>query len=104
MLRFGGERVLTKHLPDDTLKSQLTVEDAKIEVTPQIINNTLVIGAPHIMRKPKDKVKVRMVKAKVTAKQSRLEKATSRLYDLEINRGPEKTLNIDFGLYQMEKY
>ncbi len=45
-----------------------------------------------------------MVKAKVTAKKSRLEKATSHLYDLEDSCGPEKTLNIDFGLYQMEDY
>ena len=50
-------------------------------------------------------MKVRMVKAKVTVKKtSRLDKATSHLYDLEDSHGPEKTLNIDFGLYQMEDY
>jgi len=46
----------------------------------------------------------RMVKAKVTIKKSRLEKATSHLYDLEDSCGPEKMLDIDLGLYQMEDY
>jgi hypothetical protein len=104
VLKFGGERALTKHVHDDGLKLHLSVEDAKVEVAPQIIDNTMVIGAPHIMQKPKGKVKVRMVKAKVIAKKSRLEKATSHLYDLEDSTGPEKTLNIDLGLYQMENY
>jgi hypothetical protein len=45
-----------------------------------------------------------MDKAKVTVKKSRLEKATSHLYDLEDSTGPEKVLNIDLGLYQMEDY
>ena len=76
----------------------------KVEVIPKIIDNTLVLAAPNVTRKPKGKIKVRMVKAKVTAKKSRLEKATSHLYDLEDSCGPEKALNIDLGLYQMEDY
>jgi hypothetical protein len=40
----------------------------------------------------------------VSAKKSNLEKTTSNIYDLEDCNGPEKTLNIDFGLYQMEDY
>ena len=80
------------------------IEDAKVEVTPKIIDNTLVLGGSNVMRKPKEKMKVRMVKAKVTVKKSRLEKATSHLYDLEDSCGPEKPLNIDFGLYQMEDF
>ncbi len=95
---------MTKHLHDDALKCPLGIDDVKIEVVPQIINPTMVLAAPHIIRKPKGKMKVRMVKSKVTAKKSRLEKATSHLYDLEDSSGPEKTLNIDFGLYQMEDY
>lgn len=90
---------------EDALKLHLSVEDAKVEVTPKIIDNTLVLGAPNINCKPKGKMKVsRMVKAKMTVKKSRLEKATSHLYDLEDRCGPEKPLNIDFGLYQMEDY
>jgi hypothetical protein len=46
-----------------------------------------------------------MVKNKVPLKRtSRLEKATQCLYDLEEAHEPEKPLNIDLGLYQMEDY
>jgi hypothetical protein len=100
VLKYGGAKALTKHLPDDALKLQLSVE-----VTPKIIDNTTVLSTPNVMRQPKGgKMKTRMVKAKVTVKKSRLEKATSHLYDLEENNAPEKPLNIDFGLYQMEDF
>jgi len=95
---------LTKHVHEDSLKMHLSVQDVKVEVTPKIIDNTMVLSAPNGLRQPKDKVKDRMVKAKMTVKKSRLEKATSHLYDLEDSCGPEKPLNIDFGLYQMEDY
>ena len=95
---------MTKHVHEDALKLPLSLEDAKIEVTPKIIDNTMVLGAPSIMPKPKGKMKTRMVKAKVTVKKTRLDRATSHLYDLEDTCGPEKPLNIDFGLYQMEDY
>ena len=96
---------MTKQLHDDALKINLSIEDVKVEVTPKIIDNALVLGTPSVIGKPKNKMKVnRMVKAKVTIKKSRLEKATSHLYDLEDSCGPEKTLNIDLGLYQMEDY
>ena len=95
---------MTKHVHEDTLKLHLSIEDLKVEVIPKIIDNTLVLGASNVMPKPKGKMKVRMVKAKVTVKKSRLEKATSHLYDLEDSCGPEKPLNIDFGLYQMEDF
>jgi hypothetical protein len=76
-----------------------------VKVQPTCIDNSLVIAAPHIASKPKSsKVKVRMVKAKVVTKKSSLETATSHLYDLEDSHGPEKTLNIDLGLYQMEDF
>ena len=90
---------MTKHLHEE-LKCSLTVEDAKI--APQHIDNTeLVLGASIVVGKPKTK---RMVKPKVTQKKSKLETATSNLYDLEDSHGPEKCLNIDLGLYQMEEF
>jgi len=96
--------VLTKQLPEDHLKLPLNLEDPKIEMTPKIIDNTtLVLGGSIIHPKPKE-MKVRMVKPKVTVKKTRLDKATSHLYDLEDTTGPEKALNIDLGLYQMEEY
>jgi hypothetical protein len=100
--KFGGEKALTKHVPDE-LKCGLPVDAVKVEVTPvapALLDNSLVIAAP-IIAKPK---KVRMVKAKVTPKKSRLDRATSHLYDLEDSHGPEKCLNIDLGLYQMEDF
>jgi hypothetical protein len=102
--KSGGEKALTKHLPEDHLKLPLTLEDAKIECTPKIIDNTpMLLGASTILPKTKE-MKVRMVKPKVTVKKTRLDKATSHLYDLEDTCGPEKALNIDLGLYQMEDY
>jgi len=96
---------LTKHVHDEALKYTLTVEDAKVEIVPKIIDNSMVISGIHVVRKPKGEMKVRMVKPKVTVKSSsRLEKATQHLYDLDEVHGPEKPLNIDFGLYQMENY
>jgi hypothetical protein len=99
--KFGGAKGLTKNVNDE-LKCNLSVEDTK--VVPTIIDTPLIITQPHIVRKPKGKVKVRMVKPKLTAKKSRLDRATSSLYDLEDSHGPEKALNIDLGLYQMEDY
>ena len=94
---------MTKTVHDE-LKCNLTLEDEKIEVTPQIIDNTMQIGATNVMHKPKGKMKVRVVKTKMPVKRSRLEKITNHLYDLEDCTGPEKALNIDLDLYQMEEY
>ena len=95
---------MTKHLHEDTLKP-LGIEDLKIEVVPKTIDHSMVLGGGQIVRKPKNKMKVRMVKSKMPVKRtSRLDKATNNLYDLEDAHGPEKPLNIDFGLYQMEDY
>lgn len=101
MQKYGGERALTKH-DNDELKCNLSIEDAKVE--PQIIDNSLVLDSSSVVCKPESKVKSRMVKAKMTTRKSCLEKATNDLYDLEDSHGPEKVLNIDLGLYQMEDY
>ena len=95
---------MTKHLHEDSLKCPIGIDDLKVEVVPKLISTPMVLGTPHINPKPKNKMKTRMVKAKVTPKKSRLEKATSHLYDLEDSCGPEKVLNIDLGLYQMEDF
>ena len=94
---------MTKHVHDD-LKCNLSVDSVKVEVTPvapALLDNSLVITAPSMVTKTE---KVRMEKAKMTPKKSRLDKATSHLYDLEDSHGPEKSLNIDLGLYQMEDF
>ena len=74
-------------------------------MTPKMINNTMLIGGDEIACKPKAKLKPRMAKSKAPVKRvSKLSKATASLYDLEDAHSPEKPLNIDFGLYQMEEY
>ncbi len=96
---------MTKHLQEESLKCHL--DDAKIEVVPQTIDNSMVLcgGHVHVAAKPDGKLKVRMVKPKVNiAKKTRLGKVTQELYDLESGSEPEKVLNIDLGLYQMEDY
>jgi len=98
---------LTKHasLHDEAIKNTLTIEDVKVEAVPKMIDNSMVMGGSQIVHKPKSKIKVRMVKSKMPVKRtSRLEKAIQHLYDLEDAHEPEKPLNIDLGLYQMEDY
>jgi hypothetical protein len=96
--------VLTKTLNDE-LKCPISPEDVKVEIRPIIIETPMLIAAPCIdyKRKPR-KAKVRMVKNKMATKKSRLEKVTSYLYDLDDCQVPEKNLNIDLGLYQMEDF
>jgi hypothetical protein len=104
VLKSGGEKALTKHLHEDALKP-FGIDDLKVEIVPKTIDHSMVLGGSQIVRKPKGKAKVRMVRSKVSTKRtSRLEKATSHLYDLEDSWDPEKPLHIDFGLYQMEDY
>lgn len=91
------------HVNDD-LKCDLSINDVNVEVSPKIIDDSIVIRSTHVIRKPKSKAKARMVKSKLTVKKSELEKITSHLYDLEDSCPSEKTLNVDFGLYQMEEF
>ena len=97
---------MTKHpLHDEALKNPLTIEDVKVEVVPKMIDNSMVISGPHMVPENKSKMKVGMAKSKMPPKRiNRLEKATHYLYDLEETHEPEKTLNIDLDLYQMEDY
>ena len=96
---------MTKHLHDDALKMHLTLEDPKVEVVPEMIDNRMVIRGSHINAQPNNNLKINLVKPKVAVKRSsRLEKATRYLYDLEAHKEPEKQLNIDLDLYQMESF
>ena len=96
---------MTKHLHDDALKMHLTLEYPKVEVVPEMIDNRMVIRGSHINAQPNNNLKINLVKPKVAVKRSsRLEKATGHLYDLEAHKEPEKQLNIDLDLYQMENF
>ncbi len=97
---------MTKH--EEIIKCHLdeNLDDAKIEVVPQLVDNTLHLCVPghihdELAVKPK---KLKVVKTKMTTAQTELEKATSQLYDLESGARPAKVLDIDLDLYQMEDY
>ena len=94
---------MTKHLHEDALKIPLTLEETKVEITPKILDNTMIITSTHSLPKPRENLKVCLAVPKATErKTSSLAKATRHLYDLESSNTPEKALNIDLGLYQME--
>jgi hypothetical protein len=62
---------LTKHLADDALKCHLdaNLDDAKITIVPQLVDNTLPLLAPGVHVPTTGAVspkKIRVVKAKVT--------------------------------------
>ena len=98
---------MTKHpsLHEDALKNTLTIEDVKVPVVPKMVDDSMLMGTHHLGAKSQNKMKVAMGKPKAPAKKtSRLCKATQHLYDLEGSHAPEKSLNVDFGLYQMEDY
>ena len=99
--------MLTKHVSvhDEAFKNQLTIEDVKVEVVPEMIDNSMAIGGSRVVREPKSKMKAKMVKSKVPVERSSgLEKAMRHLFDLEEAHAPEKPFNVNFGLYQMEDY
>jgi hypothetical protein len=107
VLRFGGGRVLTKQLSDETaLRFHVTLEEgnkANPSVTEAIVNNALVIHGSGVRPEREGKRRRALCKAKVSLK-SRLGRIMRGLYDLESGNEPEKPLNVDFDLYQMENF
>ena len=102
---------MTKQIPDEaTLKCHMPNEgipEINLSVTNMVEKNSLAIcGAtfssinPAVQYKPKTP----RVKTKINSFKSRLGRIMHRLYNLEIDNQPEKTLNIDINLYQMENY
>ena len=100
--------MLTKHVtPEEALKCSLGLDEAgKVGagVNKLLENNVLVIGSMQANLVEESKLAIPLVKARKTVKKSRLGKITEKLYDLESCALPEKPLNVDLGLYQMEDY
>lgn len=100
--------MLTKQAnPEDTIKCHLEIDatDKLNENMNDLIEkNALVISSAKINVVEEDKVKIALVKARKNVKKSKFEKITEKLYDLEPRGLPEKQLNIDLDLYQMEDY
>ena len=108
MLKFGGEKALTKQASDETaLRCHVTLEEAtKVSpsVTDAIVKNALAIYGAHVDSEQKGKRKQVLVKTRMISLRSRLGRIMRRLYDLESDSEPEKPLNIDLDLYQMENF
>jgi hypothetical protein len=108
VLKFGGGKTLTKHdSVENLLKCPLSIEDAGrvgLDVRKLMDENVAKLCSPQVFvveQEPKLKV-VRVKKAR--AKRSKLSRVTQRLYDLESECKPEKPLNIELDLYQMETW
>ena len=117
MLKFGGERALTKQTPldDGFPKYHMPLEEANklIEANLKIISSCTSLGACGANADPLPKVAVepslakrREGRPKVGAAKSRLGRIMHKLYNLELECVSEKPLNVDLGvdLYQMEDY
>lgn len=99
---------MTKHVaPEDALKCPLGLDDAgKVGdgLNKLLENNALVIGSAQVSVLQNSKLEIPLGKARKTVRKSRLGKVTEKLYNLEPCNVPEKPLNVDLGLYQMEDY
>ncbi len=106
---------MTKHISDETLpKMHVSLDDAQDLVATNIkaLNSQPlgVCNCPSL--KPMHKVttgtsvKSRAVRPKVDSIKNRLEKTMRKLYDLEPDNAPEKSLQLDLcvDLYQMENF
>lgn len=103
---------MTKHtqVTDETLKCHVTVEEnGKVSpIMSEVLDtNTLALGGARVNAVTpvsKGKLKVTLVKTKLSKVNDRLGKDMHKLYELEPCSVPEKRLNIDFDvdLYQME--
>jgi hypothetical protein len=91
---------LTKQ--EDILKYPIdeNLDITKIEINPQLVDNTLHICTPLCNL---DTENITLQPKNCTTK-TQLEKATNQLYNIENYTTPEKVLNIDLDLYQMEDY
>jgi hypothetical protein len=98
---------LTKHADEAVLKAQLPLEDAGkvVESTVELVcNEALVICGAHVKPIAESAPKVAPVKVRVNAVRGKVGKITNKLYNLEQSGEPEKPLNVDLDLYQMENY
>jgi len=109
VLRFGGEEALTKPeiTGENTLKFQLSVEDSRrigLGIDRLVEKNVVALCTHQVLVEQEPKPKVTRVRKKSYPRRSRLSRVVQRLYNLESGNEPEKPLNIDLGLYQMETY
>jgi len=99
---------LTKQASDEAaVKCHVTLEGASkiIENTAKMTDTTALVVCGALLNPEREgKPKLVIVKNRMNSLKSRLGKIMRRLYDLESGNEPEKPLNIDLDLYQMENY
>ncbi len=99
---------MTKPEPVEViLKGSLTFEETSrvsLEQAMQklIEENGTKLRVPQVFVEPEPKLKLARVKKATRPRRSRLCRITQRLYNLETDNEPEKPLNIELNLYQME--
>ena len=91
---------------ENPLKFHLTFEETSRTSLEQAMEKLLAenvpkLHSPQVFVEQEPKIKVASVK-KTRPKKSRLCRVTQRLYNLESGSEPEKPLNIELNLYQME--
>ena len=99
---------MTKQASDEAaLKCHMPLEEADkiIGNTAKLMdNNALVILGAHVNFEDEVKPKRAVVKARMNSLRSKLGRIMHKLYDLESDNEPEKPLNLDLDLYQMENF
>ena len=109
MLKFGGEKALTKQEPiEPTIKYHTPLDEtsklAVGNVSEMLEKNTFSVHPAQIRPEKLENAKVTLVRCTTRSRRSKLEKATEKLFNLESCGEPEKPLKIDLDLYQMEDY
>jgi hypothetical protein len=106
--KYGGEKELTRHTPDENiLKCTSTITETKaFENLSKPIDNSLVLyNLPNNSEIEKE-IQLNQLNKNITLTQSLVEKPMIKLYDLEKNENPTSSIKIDLDidLYQMEDY
>ena len=99
---------MTKQEPvENSVKFQLGIDEAGkvgLDVRNLVEKNVVAMLNPKAYPEEQTKLQISHVVKKTCPKKSRLARVTQRLYDLESCNEPEKPLNVELDLYQMEDY
>lgn len=91
---------MTKHSPEDVLKSNLTLEEPK-----KLGENALSICDVQNSSKTKKEIELIQINTDIKPKSKELKRIMPELYNLENHDESENKvkINLDLDLYQMEK-
>jgi hypothetical protein len=94
---------------ENALKIPIIVEEPnrnslEMDIGKLMEDNVAKLRNPQIFAEEEPRLKVARVKKATRPRKSRLCRVTQRLYNLESESEPEKALNIELNLYQMETY